>query len=94
MVYIVYCNSEKIEEGKYGIYDPTMEYISLSKEKALAYLEKERYRLFNLEGNEIEEDKPESFACSVNNMWYDYWLEEYPEDTDLRAWYIKTNDIF
>ncbi|MBQ3416014.1 MAG: hypothetical protein IJH39_11915 [Clostridia bacterium] len=95
MVYIIFSNNDKVAKGEYSFDTyPTLEFISLDKEKAVNFLEKERYRYFNMENNEIEEDSPNEFGVQVEDWWYHYWLEEYPEDTNLRAYWIEKNNIF
>ena len=95
MVYIVFSHNDKVAKGEYSFDSwPTLEYISTNKEKAVEFLEKERYRYFTMENNEIEEDSPNEFGVYVDTWWYHYWMEEFPEDTDLRAYYIKKDNIF
>ena len=83
-VYIIFSNCEKINKGEYGIYSPTIEYISLDQSKVKEVFEKGRNKYFNIEGCKIDENLPEEFGCQVNNWWYHYWIKEYPLDEFIK----------
>jgi len=92
MIYIIIDDSYELDDCWHG--GSTIDYVSSSKEKAQDFFEKKRYHYMNLEGNEIDVDEPTHFVVFLDNWCYDYELNEYPEDVDLNAWFIKENNIF
>mgnify|MGYP007056155749 CR=1 FL=1 len=93
MIYIVLSDNFETDDCWHGS-GSVLEYVSLSREKAKDFLEKERYHYMNLLGNEIDADEPNRFTVFVGNWSYNYELFEVPEDTELTAYWLKKENIF
>ena len=93
MIYVILSDNFETDDCWHGS-GSTVEYVSLSKDKAQAFLEKQRYHYMNIEDNDIDIDEPDKFTVYVGKWCYSYELIEAPEDTDLHVYWLKKNNIF
>jgi len=88
MLYIVFSRNHKSDD--YYDNDRLIEYISEDKQKTIDFLNSERERIFNIKDCEIVENKPYMFICDkCYNWWYEYWIEKFPTDTEIRPWILN-----
>lgn len=88
MLYIVFSCNSKCDD--YYDNDRMVEYISEDKQKAIDFLNSERERYFKIPVGEITLDEKYHFAFNNCYNWdYEYWIEKYPLDTDIRKWSLE-----
>lgn len=83
MIYILFNNSNKGQY--YAGYDyPTIMYISKDKQKCIDILakKKDEYLSANPDGK-IEVDTELSFGLDCGKWYYDFYIEEYPYETEI-----------
>jgi hypothetical protein len=95
MLYIVFSRNSKCDDEYDN--DRMVEYISEDKQKSIDFLNSERERYFSSEVGEIYLDEKYHFIFGNCYNWdYEYWIEKYPLDTDIRRWSLdqKITDEF
>jgi len=91
VLYIVFSCNKKSND--YYDNDRTVEYISQDKQKAIDFLNSERERYFNTGIGEITRDEKYHFClCNCYNWDYEYWIEKFPTDINIRKWLLEKNN--
>lgn len=70
----------------------SIEYLSHDYEKCIEFLNKKREEYKNrVPACKWELDNDAHFICvdESRDWWYEYWVTQYPEDTNIREWLNK-----
>ena len=88
MLYIVFSRNTQCDDEYDN--DRMVEYITEDKEKAIEFLNSERERYFTSKVGSIYLDEKYHFIFGNCYNWdYEYWIEKYPLDKDIRRWILE-----